>query len=369
MLGQLLHSFNPTRRASRVQVPLESVTEDAHTHSLLFPDAVPSHHSDSLNIPIINTPPNGATSLLPGSDCTQGDIDLESPRDIRFLIAQDAAGSQDKVILFDSKPVTAGGDSPTLKTKRLSGGFDHPRASSPVMNRSHSRKSSATSESAGRRSPGGLGSTSLHRGRFRTTSISSMPNIDENAPSRSRESEEMAKSALECMFENTTMAYKGPSFRMHIVPLVLKPNDQILTSPTVVDGSGSFGRAEGRRRSHLAKSYTPANPPAELNRPGSSRLEYAGREGRRRTVMVTRTFSVALPEEDEVPDSASDNTSTPHGSLGNANEFPFPASRAAGKKAVPRIRGRSKQPRLPMYAITMIIHLPVATSTDALPLS
>jgi hypothetical protein len=310
---------------------LESATEESHTRHLLYPDSSTLAHPDSQPYPLHAAP------VTPGSghDGPLPEIDLEFPRDCRIIIAQDETPTMPKLVLFDSKPASPG---------------PGPAGPAPAPGGLHARRSSLAVESTPPRSP--LAGT-FTRTRTRGASISSMPNIDEHAAmaakaqARARESTDIVNTCLECMFGNTTMTYRGNSNKMHIVPLDTRPADPLpdLSSP------GSLGRSDGmRRRSNLAKSFTPANPPSEVPR---IQPDGPSREPRRRTIFITRMFSVSLPE---------DAPPTPSANLpANATGFPFPAATTSGTKSAPNKPPPFSLPRKsPMYAITIILHLPLA---------
>ncbi|KAF1919761.1 hypothetical protein BDU57DRAFT_513030 [Ampelomyces quisqualis] len=191
-----------------------------------------------------------------------------------------------------------------------------------------------------------------------------MPHIDEHAHAhapahaRASESTDLANTCLDCMFGNLAMNYRGNSNKIHIVPLDSNPPDAPSLPPGTHDAAGSLGRAEGlRRRSHLAQSFTPANPPTDLPRADSS--ESMPKEPKRRTIFITRMFSVTMPEED--PEA---RTPTPQSSLPTASGFPFPPS--THKSGAPKPPYATQARKSPMYAITIILHLPIAQAPATL---
>ena len=331
---------------------LESATEESHTRHLLYPDSSTFYHPDGQPYPLHAAP------LTPGSghDGPLPEIDLDVTRDCRIIIAQDESGGMPKAILFDSKPSPPRADSPTQHNARL-------RATlGPTAGGIHARRSSLVTEPSAPRSPTMSGFT---RTRVRGGSVSSMPNIDEHAQSQARaqakakESTDIANICLDCCFGNLPMGFRGNSNKIHILPL--DNSTQSADSPPLASGAqdttGSLGRAEGvRRRSHLAKSFTPANLPTDLPRSGSN--DSISKEPKRRTMFITRMFSVTVPEDD-----ADDQTPTLQSSLPKGNGFPFPASSnkpGASRPSASQIR------KAPMYAITIILHLPIAHTSPTL---
>ncbi|KAJ4368181.1 hypothetical protein N0V83_006537 [Neocucurbitaria cava] len=358
------HLFSTRKSASAAHAqpatPLDSATEESHTRHLLYPETSTLYHPDGQPYPLHAAP------LTPGSghDGPLPEIDLDYPRDCRIIIAQDETPAMPKTILFDSKPAPPRAASPTMSNARARtfGGNNAATAATagPAFGGLHARRSSLVTEPTAPPSPTVGGFTRI---RARGSSISSMPNIDEHAQvrakqARAKESTDLANVCLDCMFGNLAMNYRGNSNKIHIVPLDTKPADASLLSTSVQDAASSLGRAEGlRRRSHLAKSFTPANLPVDLPRCGSN--DSVSKEPRRRTIFITRMFSVTIPEDDQDA-----RTPTPQSSLPKGSGFPFPPTNNNS--------GASKPPYLshirksPMYAITIILHLPISQAPPTL---
>jgi hypothetical protein len=352
MLGQFFNS----RKGAGAPHPspnttLDSATEESHTRHLLYPDTNTLYHPEGQPYPL-----HGASLTLgSGHDGPLPEIDLEFPRDCRIIIAQDDPNPTAKTILFDSKPAPPRAESPpqSQARTRLFGGAGGASTVGPSFGGQHARRSSLVTDPT----PRSPTVSTFTRARTRGNSISSMPNIDEHsqiqkqAQAHAKESTDMVAVCLECMFGNTQMTFRGNSNKIHIVPLESRSSELKATTPNLQDASLAFGKAEGfRRRSHLAKSYTPSNIPPELPRTDSS--DTLSKDVRRRTIFITRTFSSNVP------------TPTPQSSLGKGNGFPFPrANSASGSLRQPQ---SSQPPRIPMYAITIILQLPVATASSTM---
>ncbi|ORY02054.1 folliculin-interacting protein N-terminus-domain-containing protein [Clohesyomyces aquaticus] len=365
MLGQ----FFSNRKGAGAPHPsptttLDSATEESHTRHLLYPETNTLYHPEGQPYPL-----HGASLTLgSGYDGPLPEIDLEHPRDCRIIIAQDESGPMPRSILFDSKPNPPRTESPTLPNTRArtfgsaAGGAN---TAGPTFGGLHARRSSLVTESTPR-SPTVGGFT---RVRTRGNSISSMPNIDErsqpqpNAQARTKDSMDLVNICLDCMFGNTPLNYRGNSNKLHIVPLEPRTSESTPHTPNLQDAALALGRSDGfRRRSNLAKSYTPSNLPPELPRPATDSAETISKEPRRRTIFITRMFSVTLPDEDPKPSNSS--TPTPQSSLGKGNGFPFPQGGAkAGAQKFPH---PPQVRKTPMYAITIILHLPVATPSSTM---
>ncbi|KAF1927823.1 uncharacterized protein M421DRAFT_92699 [Didymella exigua CBS 183.55] len=339
---------------------LDSATEESHTRHLLYPDSSTLFHPDGLPYPLHAAP------LTPGSghDGPLPEIDLEFPRDVRIIIAQDDFAHMAKTVLFDSKPGPPRAESPAHSRTRAFGGTSTAAAGTagPTLGGLHARRTSLVAEPTPR-SPAVSGFT---RTRTRGASISSMPNIDEHAQiqaqaqaqARARESSDLVNTCLECMFGSTSMTYRGNSNKMHIVPLDTKPEATVL-GPSIHEVSGSLGRGDGfRRRSNLANSFTPSNLPTDLPRADSN--EGVLKEPKRRTIFITRMFSVPSPDDSTEARTSTNAPSTqPQG-----GGFPFPQANP-NAKAGPQKPTHLNQPRkTPMYAITIILHLPIAPTSN-----
>ncbi|KAF2630924.1 hypothetical protein BU25DRAFT_481345 [Macroventuria anomochaeta] len=327
MIGQFFSSRKGNHPASSPAptTTLDSATEESHTRHLLYPDSSTLFHPDGQPYPLHAAPLTPGT----GHDGPLPEIDLEFPRDVRIIIAQDDFAHMAKTVLFDSKPGPPRAESPTLPHTRARA-FDGTNAMSastagPTFGGLHARRTSLVAEATPRSPTVG----SFTRTRTRGSSISSMPNIDEHAQiqaqaqARARESSDLVNTCLDCMFGSTSMTYRGNSNKMHIVPLETKPEPAVL-GPSMHDLSGSLGRGDGfRRRSNLAKSFTPSNLPTDLPRADSS--ENVSKEPKRRTIFITRMFSVPSPDDSfDVRTPTHASSAQPQGGGG----FPFPQANA-----------------------------------------
>ncbi|KAI9780263.1 MAG: hypothetical protein M1839_006823 [Geoglossum umbratile] len=334
MLGRLLStaasSFNPAvhgaHTSARPANSLESVQEDIHTRHLLFPDASLLHQPHGHLYPLSGGASSPTVASASGFDC-YGDLDLESPRDIRVLIAQDATGSQGKALLYDSNPAQPASPKPH-------NAFAAPEHPQPL-------------------SSAGIASAGFLRARRRGTLPTSNPaDIYQSQHTSFIKPEDEIKVLTDCMFGAAPLSYKGSSTKVHIIPTVGKSQSKSPnTSPTIGDGQGSFGRAEGRRRSHLAQSYTPSNPPPGTRVANIPNTSVKANE--RKTVLITRLFSIAVQPTPTLENR--DHILTPGNSVGSTHSFPFPRMTGAAAPAPSKL---SKAPRTAMYAIGLILQLP-----------
>ncbi|KAF1990745.1 hypothetical protein K402DRAFT_417504 [Aulographum hederae CBS 113979] len=359
MLGHMFDSFKAGRRSQTNISTLESELENRHTLSLLFPDASSADEPESLPCSLTDSFVQGAPATNGAHDCSGG-IDLDVTKDIRVLIAQNGSPP---TLLFDSRPAP---EDVAIH------GYQTPRASSPTFTRPSSRRSSSTlSDAAGRKSPLLASGGAFQRSRIRNASIISLPHTIEEGPQNpgSKESDELVETTLDVMFENVDMTFKGTSNKIHIVPLEQRPADSAVSSPAI-DRLGSQPHSDPRRNSHLSKAYTPTSPGS------SSSHDYFSRDTRRRTVLITRTFSVFVPDDEEDLAAAKDHdanedcTPTLQNPMGQRNEYPFSPTGSPRKVRLSTpLPQRAKHCRTPMYAVTIILHLPVSPSTHPRPRS
>ncbi|KAL2040025.1 hypothetical protein N7G274_007428 [Stereocaulon virgatum] len=88
----------------RGQRQLESVTEEAHTYELLYPELDNLRQGQHHAYPLRQGDPTSIVAAANSSD-DRGGLDIQSPRDIRIIIAQDAnALSSQPCVMYDSHP-------------------------------------------------------------------------------------------------------------------------------------------------------------------------------------------------------------------------------------------------------------------------
>ncbi|KXJ86199.1 folliculin-interacting protein N-terminus-domain-containing protein [Microdochium bolleyi] len=320
----------------------ESVQEDIHTRSLLFPEAETLFgRADQLfPLPSACALPSAAQGNTFDYD---GELDLDA-RDVRVIVMQDSLGAVHPSLLFDSHPCQDT-DSPERS----------PAAAA-------STSSGRTGSQEARRAPpqqrkGSLGQPSRplviqnvnpppRQGAFdRRGSIQSRAQsyVETAAQRSTREYREELASFSSCIFANSeVLSYKGTSTKVHIVPSEQRTVD--MASTYVGDGRGSLGRSS-MRSSRLAQSFT-----SETRVPFSPGNGSAKTSDRRK-ILITRLFPVNLPVED---------ADSPNGPMSRVSEdmggFPFPYSPDDNKAK--RKKPQPKQKRTPMYAVALVLQVP-----------
>ncbi|KAI9815363.1 MAG: hypothetical protein M1832_005502 [Thelocarpon impressellum] len=375
MLGALFSNAASTLKPSghtsvtsaKPIISLDSVQEDIHTRGLLFPDASQLHRSQDHAYPLSTKASPHGSSAASGFDC-QGELDLESSRDIRIIIAQEATASQPKTVLFDSRATAAPQDAP------------------PQAEASHGAcptSSTATASQVGQ--PSNLGSQPSHPATlgqasdpFRRLPIDDTAGVFDRSrrrginPGGTADARQKLSAndppggmrlLLDCVFGSAPLSYRGDSTKLHVFPADRKAETRsATTSPVITEQFGSLGRGDGRRRSQLARSVTPSGLSDLGASTSSSALGVKGADIR--TVLITRTFSVDLPDAPEAVGEGSDRSPAPLPALDTISSFPFPPVDDRARPGGPK---RPRQRKTPMYAIALILQISVSPpSTPAI---
>ncbi|KAH9908433.1 folliculin-interacting protein N-terminus-domain-containing protein [Xylariomycetidae sp. FL2044] len=344
--GASPHSYQ-TSSSSRPSP--ESVQEDIHTRSLLFPDTQSLYHRQDQVFPL------PTASALPAGVSTSAfdyDADLDfDARDVRFIIMQDTLGSVNPSLLFDSHPCptpSASGDRPAPPSATSS-------SQSLVQDQRRGPLSPRKSSIGQPSRPLVIqpGSPQGRQGAFdRRASIHSRAySVAETESQRAaREYREELSSFSSCIFANTeVMSYKGTSTKVHIIPS--DPRVSAIPSSYIGDGRGSVGRSSSARASRLAQSFT--SEEANLQ---ASTSAAPHRQADRNKILVTRLLPVNLPNDDQdTPNAAR--------AAEDAAGYPFPFSPDDSKPKKKKLKPVQK--RTPMYAIAMVLQLHSSSSTFA----
>lgn len=370
MLGRLFNSaassLNPATFASRNSAPLESVTEEEHTRTLLFPDAALLSRSPGNAYPFHGVTSPNASAASAFDD--RGGLELEVPKDFRIVIAQDALGDRDEpCILLDTQvpevPVQGLGLERANMPETPHGSIGHAR--------SRSTTKSATwdlNASGGITSPTGLFSGSISRspatasnpigvgafGRARLRSSTLTGGSLFDADSGSGRTANDTHGLLNCIFGSSAFSYRGPSTKMHVLSLEDEHRAAgQTTSPVLSPDSDIFGPRDPRdprRRTPLSRAYTMSAQEGYNSLP-DPKLHSTGK------VLFTRMFSISLPETaDTVTPVEEHPAGNRTGSFSTG--FPFPdVSR----------RPKMKEKRAPMYAVAIVVKLPLIPKTVSRP--
>ncbi|KAJ5088331.1 hypothetical protein N7456_011947 [Penicillium angulare] len=354
MLGRLLStaasSLNPTAFSSRNHgTPLESVTEEEHTSGLLFPDASLLRRSNTHAYPLQTTfhSPNASTA---GAYDDRGGMELDALKDFRVVVAQNALGDRDACILLDTRassdqsPTGLGIDSQGFEPS----GARHARTVSSLSRGSRRSfltqsgvdaagplSSAASARRSSIASPGALG-----RARGRSSTLA------QGGPSHDFGQSRHAVDAndtglLNCIFGSSAFSYRGSSTKMHIISADDEPQTLASASPAA--------------RSPLARAYTTGSPAGFM---GSSKGP--DKPPSKVTVLLTRMFSVNLPEGPEASAERQDYATALYQESFPEMEFPFPDVSK---------RKKIKEKKTPMYAVAITIQIPLLARNAPRPVS
>lgn len=369
MLGRLLSSFSPSAYASRNPAVLESVTEEEHTSGLLFPDPRLLHRSSS-SAHAFQTSFNSPNASSAGGYDDRGGLDLDAIKDFRIVIAQNAIGDRDEpCILLDSRsPATPSAQGLGLDPQVFDAlGGRHSRTSS--LSHAPSRRGSLQTAQSPLLENGSLSQATatrkvppspLHAGAFSRargrSSISSVVSTTEGnlEPYHNRIVPENTDTGLlNCIFGSSAFSYRGSSTKMHILSTDSEPEGVPAISPSL------------REVDTLATRHAPRNPLARTYSSGSQsnvgyflERHHDSKSSSRVTILITRMFSVNLPESrDPSVESPEIPSSLPIDGLSD-NGFPFPDLNR---------RRKVKEKKTPMYAVAITVQIPLAARNNGRP--
>ncbi|KAJ5545217.1 hypothetical protein N7535_006400 [Penicillium sp. DV-2018c] len=353
MLGRLLSTaastLNPAAYSTRHNAtPLESVTEEEHTSGLLFPDASLLRRSNTHAYPL-QTTFNSPNASAAGAYDDRGGMELDPIKDFRVIVAQNALGDRDACVLLDtrasdSSPAGLGIDPQGTDQS----GTRHTRAVSSLSRGTRRNLLSQSSlvepsplspaADARRSSPAGPGAFSRARGRSSTLAPSGW---HESGPSR-HPSDTNDTGLLNCIFGSSAFSYRGSSTKMHII--------------SADDDSTIGASASPAARSPLSRAYTTGSTSGPI---GATRAEH-DKPPAKVTVLLTRMFSVNLPEGAEASAERHDYASALYQESLPEMEFPFPDVSK---------RKKIKEKKTPMYAVAITIQIPLLARNSGRPVS
>lgn len=355
MLGRLLStaasSLNPASYSSRNNgTPLESVTEEEHTSGLLFPDASLLRRSNTHTYPLQTTfhSPNAS---IAGAYDDRGGMELDAIKDFRVIVAQNALGDRDACVLLDTRapsdPPPSGLGINAQEPEQT--GTRHSRAVSSLsrgtrrnfLSQSSVVESSPLSPAADTRRSIPTSPGAFTRARGRSSTLAPAGTWHESSASRpSADSNDTG--LLNCIFGSSAFSYRGSSTKMHII--------------SADDEPGMVTSASPAARSPLTRAYTTGSPGLI----GPSRAPEV-KPPAKVTVLVTRMFSVNLPEGAEASAERHDYASALYQESLPEMGFPFPD--------VAKQRKKIKEKKTPMYAVAITIQIPLLARNSGRPVS
>ncbi|CAG7942718.1 unnamed protein product [Penicillium nalgiovense] len=354
MLGRLLSTaastLNPAAYSGRSNgTPLESVTEEEHTSGLLFPDASLLRRSNTHAFPLQTTfnSPNASTA---GAYDDRGGMELDPIKDFRVIVAQNALGDRDACVLLDTRasdsPPAGLGIDPQGNDQS---GLKHTRAVSSLsrgtrrnlLTQSSLIESSPLSAAADARRSSPAGPGAFSRARGRSSTLAPPGTWHDPGPSR-HSSDSNDTGLLNCIFGSSAFSYRGSSTKMHIISADESPANGVSASPAA--------------RSPLSRAYTTGSPSAPIG--GARGVD--DKPPSKVTVLLTRMFSVNLPEGAEASAERHDYASALYQESLPEMEFPFPDVSK---------RKKIKEKKTPMYAVAITIQIPLLPRNTGRPVS
>lgn len=353
MLGRLLSTaastLNPSSYSTRNATQLESVTEEEHTSGLLFPDASLLRRSNALAYPLQTTfnSPNASNA---GAFDDRGGLELDSVKDFRVIVAQNALGDRDPCILLDTDAPSADSASHGLGINPQAfeaSGARHSRAVSSIsrgsrrglLSQSSAVEPSPLSTAADARRSSPMGSSAFSRARGRSTTLSPAGGWHDSGHSRNADSNDSG--LLNCIFGSSAFSYRGSSTKMHIISADEEP--------------GRTANVPSGARSPLPRAYTTGSTSTTMgpNRGGDPKPPS------KVTVLLTRMFSVNLPESAESSDEWHDYMASVYQESLPEAGFPFPDFR----------RKKIKEKKTPVYAVAITVQIPLLPRNAGRPFS
>lgn len=359
-----LFSTAPSPHTLRSQRQLESVTEEAHTYDLLYPEGETLRQGQHYVYPLRLGDPSSAAAAASSSD-DRGGLDIQSPRDVRIIIAQNASAlSSQPRVLYDSHPPppipqTRNATFPEAAKHghRKSGSFTGGRNGDNVKQphtAPHTRQSSfsQTTHSIFTSPTSPLSPVSEFGGLFsnagrRNSTLRPATSDGETAQSRiARECREETDALLDCMFGATGFPSIS-STKLHVGPP--KPldteSDKSVSSPV---RDSSFPSSFPKRRTPLTRSTTAADLKSLSSTVESGEVDLQPPRRTSSSILITRLFSI-------------DPTEPAH--FTQSREEPAKAARGQPRHGVDHAsapsRTKAKQVKTPTYAVAVLLQMPV----------
>lgn len=361
-----LFNTTPSLLSSQATKTLESVTEDAHTFDLLYPEPHTLRQTQHHAYPLKTCNPSFAAHAATSHD-DRGGLDIQI-QDVRIIIAQDGnALAQQPRVLYDSQPSQP---SPATRQSLQTPPEDFEVSGNPPEARAKRRDSTAQESQASyilaqsrspptvqdQRSPPVSSPRSPepeYRGAF------SNPKLRRSRPTSSggeskqtraaRERREETEALLGCMFGSTGLPTLS-STKLHVKPA--RSPDAITNGVTSPIGYDSvFSSRFPRRRTPLTRSTTMD----ELRTiPALSEEDtQMGWAPNKSSMLITRIFTVGP----SIPSPVSDETSeSKYSNL--ASTRPTDNSHQPKLSVITTGTEKPKQVKTPTFAIAIALQLP-----------
>ena len=367
-LGRLLNSATASvsSQSSRTQRHLESITEESVTYDLLYPDALYTNDGQHPAYPIKYGDPASVAAAARSAD-DRGGLNIQASRDVRYIIAQKA--NDFHRVLFDTHPpapyagprnssASSPEGSDPLKENRFVGGLGNSSRVSRSRTAPHSRQTSLTQPNQLMlRSPSSpISPTPEYGALYGNSQARSIPrpatSEGESLQSKiAREEREETEDILSCIFGASGFPSTS-STKIHIKPYTAQARGS--SRPLSPDGDSPLSpRHFEPPKSFLSRSTTAENLP----RAGSGVTEHQIARRQSSYVLVTKLFCVDLREE-ELEEDHGPRSSEPGARTGKLRSVSLPSA-----------TNTSNQLRTPVYAVAVILYLPLRSQWAIRPLS
>lgn len=323
--------------------------DEEYTRGLLYPD---------------HAAPEGASTRVPHVGAGRvGDFDdwsgleLDCGKDFRVMIAQDALGDSDEpCILFDTHPIQQS-ESPTDLAQRAGSRHTpaHRRGGSTI---STLKSPTSPLSSKPQQRTFSNGATLSFPVRNRSSTFAGLSDEHDPRHLRNLDSKDEARNILNCAFGSSAGASSGT--KMHVLSIG-GSSKELPLSPSLPGLGASTSAGYFRKREPVASARTSALfgvRPAIHERSHSS----SGTKAKfTDALLITKLFSVNLPEPTDLQTPDSPKTSQHGGAQATQSEHNLHSPPTKGKK--PRAK------KTPVFAIILVVHLPTKSSALSRPSS
>ncbi|KAL9073002.1 MAG: hypothetical protein Q9161_003224 [Pseudevernia consocians] len=360
-----LFSTAPSPHTPRGQRQLESVTEEAHTYDLLYPEAETLRQGQHYAYPLRQGDPSIAAAVASSSD-DRGGLDIQSPRDVRIIIAQDAnALSSHPLVLYDSHPPppvpqarNATFPEASKNGHRKGGSFTGGGRSNDNVKESHTaphtRQSSFSQTAQSIFTPptsplspvSELGGLFSNAGR-RTNTVRPATSDGETTQSKiAREGREETDALLDCMFGATGFPSIS-STKLHVgPPKALDAENDKSTNPASRDLPlpGAFPK----RKTPLTRSTTAADLQSLSADAESRDADLQLPRSTSSSILITRLFSIDPMETVHSTEGIDEPVKSVRGHPRHESDH-----------AAAQSRSKAKQLKTPTYAVAVLLQMPI----------
>lgn len=364
-LHRLFHTVPSTSHSLRETASLESLTEETHTYDLLYPDQESLLNTQHKIYPLSQSDLASVACAATSYD-DRGDLDIQSSRDIRLIVAQDgnAVAPQPRV-LYDSHPPAsprppsgAGSNTGRPRADTSNGKLNPAEVGKTLGNNARISHSAQTPKSfvapqSSSSSPESDTRSAFWSAQIRRAGNRSSVNEEESAQAwTARESREETNALLGCMFGQTGLPLVS-STKLHINP----PKSTIGQGGNAPSESSDLtgSRLFPKRRTPLTRSMTAEDIQNTLLASNeNAHTQQLPQQFKGPSILITRLFSADLPNP--VVTKA-----TPE-----AESLESPQ-----KSATTSTDDKAKQIKMPKYGVAILIQLPsikrLNTSSAILP--